>query len=241
MTARPNRISFLNHLEELKSRIIKCVISVVAASFVFYGFVDEVFLYLVQPVGYLVFNSPAEAFVAHVSLAVWGGFLLALPVVLYQIWRFVAVGLTNKEQKYILIFFPASLVFFFCGALFAHVVMIPLSLRFLLSFSSGRIVPMITVSQYIAFVGSFILAFGLVFELPLFFFFLAKMGMVNSPALSRKRRHAVVVILFVSALLTPPDIFSQILMAVPLMVLYEIGIIVVRFASREAKDGRGSA
>lgn len=232
MSRNPDDLSFVGHLEELRSRLIKSLLAVLVAACFFYAFIDKILVVLIQPVGKVVFTSPADAFVARVTLTLYGGVLLALPVIIYQVWRFVAVGLKDNERKYIFLLAPFSLLFFLAGGLFAYFIMIPVSLRFLLSFSSDFIVPMITIKNYISFVGMMILAFGVVFELPLVLVFLTKIGIVTPQFLAEKRRHAIVFILIVSALLTPPDAVTQIIMSVPLVVLYEIGIVACRLTRR---------
>lgn len=232
MSRNPDDLSFVGHLEELRSRLIKSLLAVLAAACFFYAFIDRILVVLIQPVGKVVFTSPADAFVARVTLTLYGGVLLALPVIIYQVWRFVAAGLKDNERKYIFLLAPFSLLFFLAGGLFAYFIMIPISLRFLLSFSSDFIVPMITIKNYISFVGMMILAFGVVFELPLVLVFLTKIGVVTPQFLAEKRRHAIVFILIVSALLTPPDAVTQIIMSVPLVVLYEIGIMACRLTRR---------
>ncbi|OGX37748.1 MAG: twin arginine-targeting protein translocase TatC [Omnitrophica WOR_2 bacterium RIFCSPHIGHO2_02_FULL_50_17] len=232
MSRNPDDLSFVGHLEELRSRLIKSLLAVLVAACFFYAFIDKILVVLIQPVGKVVFTSPADAFVARVTLTLYGGVLLALPVIIYQVWRFVAVGLKDNERKYIFLLAPFSLLFFLAGGLFAYFIMIPVSLRFLLSFSSDFIVPMITIKNYISFVGMMILAFGAVFELPMVLVFLTKIGIVTPQFLAEKRRHAIVFILIVSALLTPPDAVTQIIMSVPLVVLYEIGIVACRLTRR---------
>lgn len=232
MSRNPDDLSFVGHLEELRSRLIKSLLAVLVAACFFYAFIDRIFVVLIQPVGKVVFTSPTDAFVARVTLTLYGGVLLALPVIIYQVWRFVAAGLKDNERKYIFLLAPFSLLFFLAGGLFAYFIMIPISLRFLLSFSSDFIVPMITIKNYISFVGMMILAFGVVFELPLVLVFLTKIGIVTPQFLAEKRRHAIVFILIVSALLTPPDAVTQIIMSVPLVVLYEIGIMACRLTYR---------
>jgi len=221
----PRNIRFFDHIEELQNRLIKSIGAIVVASCFFYIFIDEVFMVLVKPVGQLVFTAPGEAFVARVMLTLFGGFFLALPVVLYQAWQFVATGLKEYEIHYIKFFAPCSFFLFAMGGLFAYFITIPISIRFLLSFSSDSIVPMITVKNYISFVGTMILAFGVVFELPLVLMFLTKIGIATPAFLIQKRKYAIVIILIVSALITPPDFVTQIIMAVPLIILYEVGII----------------
>ncbi len=236
MRRNPDDLSFIGHLEEMRSRLIKSLLAVFVAACLFYAFIDRILVALIQPVGKVVFTAPSDVFVARITLAFYGGLFLAMPVILYQIWRFVAVGLKENERKYIFLLAPFSLILFLGGGFFAYFIMIPVSLRFLLSFSSDFIVPMITIKNYISFVGMMILAFGVVFELPLVLVFLTKMGIVTPDFLARRRRHAIVLILIVSAFLTPPDAVTQIIMAVPLIVLYEIGIIACRLTLRRGRS-----
>ena len=230
MNKSPEDLSFFAHYEELRDRLIKSIVAVLAAACLFYLIVDKVFAFVIKPVGRLVFTAPGEAFVARIMLALFGGIFLALPVVLYQVWRFVAAGLKEHEAKYVRIFAPCSFVLFIMGGSFAYFVAVPVSIRFLLSFSSSVIIPMITVKNYISFVGTMLLAFSIVFELPLVLMFLTKIGIATPAFLAQKRKYAIVIILGVSALITPPDCVTQIMIAVPLIILYEAGIIASRLA-----------
>jgi len=234
MTKSPEDLSFFGHYEELRNRLIKSVVSVLIAACLFYIVIDEILALVIKPVGKLVFTAPGEAFIARIILTLFGGIFLALPVVIYQIWRFVATGLKEKEAKYIRIFAPCSFFLFIIGALFAYFIAVPISIRFLLSFSTDLIVPMITVKNYISFLGTMVLAFGIVFELPLVLMFLTKIGIATPDFLIEKRKYAVIVILVVSALITPPDIITQLIMAVPLIILYEGGIIASRLTFRNS-------
>lgn len=232
MNPRPDEFSFMGHLDELRRRLLKSVIAVLIAACLFYPFVDRVLAFLIRPVGQVIFTSVADAFVARLMLTVWAGVLLALPFIIYQVWQFVSAGLKENERKYIRFFAPFSFVLFMTGSMFGFVVMIPVGMKFLLSFSTGYIVPMITIQNYISFVTTLVVAFGVAFQLPLILMFLAKIGIVTPAFLAQKRRHAIVLILIVSAVLTPPDAVSQVIMALPLVVLYELGIIVSRLFCR---------
>lgn len=233
MKRSPDELSFFEHLDELRSRLIKSLIAVLAAACVFYAYTDRVLAQLIRPVGKVIFTSPADALLARITLTFWGGMFFALPVVLYQIWRFIASGLREKERRMVYFFAPFSFLLFLAGGAFAYFVMIPMTLNFLLGFGSEAIVPMIAIKSYISFVGLLILGSGVTFELPLVLMFLTKIGVATPDFFARKRRHAVVIILIVSAVVTPPDVVSQIVMAVPLVVLYEIGIVVSRWTYRK--------
>lgn len=221
----PNRADFFDHYEELRSRLIKAIAAFLFFSCLFYAVIDEALGILAKPVGILIFTTPAEAFVTRIMLTLFGGFFLALPVILYQIWRFIASGLKEHELRYVRIFGPCSLLLFLSGALFAYFVIVPVSVRFLLGYANEFIVPMITIKNYVSFVGTMLLAFGIVFELPLALMFLAKIGVATPAFLIQKRKYAIVIILIISAVITPPDVITQIMMALPLVALYEVGII----------------
>ena len=236
MKKKPDDFSFLDHLDELRSRLITSCLTVVITSCLFYSFYLDPFLnFLIKPVGSLVFTSPAGAFSARVHVSILGGVFLALPVIFYQVWQFVAIALKPQERTYLGIFVPASILFFFAGVCFGYFVMVPMATRFLLGFSSSNLVPMITVDNYISYVGTFVLGSGITFELPLVLLFLTKIGIATPAFLIHQRRYAIIAILIVSAVLTPPDVVSQLLMAVPLIILYEIGIIVSKmvYVSKE--------
>ena len=233
MALENKAVSFLEHLEELRGRLIKSVLMIALASFIFYGWVDRVLQFLIKPVGRVVFTSPCEAFATSMHLTFLGGIFLSSPFIVYHIWAFVGQGLTPAERKYVVFFGPLSLILFFVGTVFGYFVIVPFSLKFLLSFSSPTMIPMITVEKYIAFVTNLVLAFGVVFELPLILVFLTKIGVASPEFLRHKRRHAIVIIFIVSAVLTPPDWISQMLMAIPLVVLYELGIFASRWTYRE--------
>ena len=232
MSPRPDELSFMGHLDELRWRLIKSVIAVFIAACLFYPFVDRVLAFLIRPVGHVIFTSVADAFVARLMLTIWAGVILALPVIIYQVWQFVCAGLKDNERKYIRFFAPFSFILFVAGGMFGYLAMIPIGMKFLLSFATEFIVPMITIQNYISFVTTLILAFGVAFQLPLVLMFLAKIGIVTPAFLVQKRKHAIVLILIVSALITPPDAVSQIIMALPLVVLYEIGIIISKWIYR---------
>ncbi len=223
-------VSFFSHLQELRNRLLKAIGAFVLATILVWNFIDPLIGRIVSPVGKIVFTSPAEAFNARMTLSMIGGFLLSLPVILYQIWKFVSLGLTDQEKKYVYVFGPLSLMFFFAGIGFGYFVILPISLKFLMSFSSPWMVPMITVDNYISFVGTIIISSGVTFELPLLLVFLARLGIATPQFLREKRRYAIVIILIVAAILTPPDVVSQIILTIPLLALYELGIVFSHWA-----------
>jgi sec-independent protein translocase protein TatC len=221
--------SFFKHIEELRSRIIKSVGAFILAFCLCYNFIGKIIPKLIAPAGHLIFTAPAEAFSAYMMVGALMAFIVASPYIFYQIWAFIGTALKPSEKKAVIIFAPLSLMFFLMGGAFAFFVTVPMAYRFLMSFSSDYLVPMVTVKNYLGFLGHMIVAFGVAFELPLILAFLAKIGIASPEYLRQMRRHAIIIILVVSAMLTPPDIASMLVLAVPLMILYEVGIIFVKF------------
>lgn len=221
--------SFFKHIEELRSRIIKSALAFVLAFGLCFNFVGKLIPKLTAPAGHLIFTAPAEAFSATMTVASFMALIVASPYICYQIWAFVGSALKPSEKKSVFIFAPLSLLFFLSGAAFAYFVAVPRAYTFLMSFSSASLIPMVTVKNYLGFLGHMAVAFGVAFELPLILAFLAKIGIGSPEYLRQKRPYAIMIILIVAAILAPPDIISMLLLALPLMILYEAGIIFVKF------------
>ncbi|MFC1666486.1 twin-arginine translocase subunit TatC [Candidatus Omnitrophota bacterium] len=219
------RITLVEHLEELRTRILKSLVFIVVVSCVLYGNIDALLFMLVRPVKRLIFIAPTEAFIVNIKIAFLGGLYLSSPYILYHIWEFISVGLEKKERKYVVVFALLSFLLFVGGSIFGYFVILPIAMDFLLGFATDVISPMISVNKYISFVGTLTFAFSIVFQLPLIMLFLTKIGIVTPVFLVKKRKHAIVGMFILSAILTPPDVITQCLMAGPLLVLYEIGII----------------
>lgn len=222
-------MTLVGHLGELRRRIVISVLALVGGTAVAYYYIDELMKFVTAPAGKLYFMSPAEGFFAFLKLAVFGGFLLALPVILWQIWAFVAPALTSGEKKWAIIMVPGSVLLFFSGVAFAYLLVWPPAVKFFLGFGSESLQPMLSLGQYLSFLISFILPFGIIFNLPLVLLVLAKMGIISSALLAKQRRVMIVVAFIVGGIITPtPDIFSQTMMAIPILVLYEASIWAVR-------------
>jgi len=221
--------SFFKHLEELRSRIIKSAGAFVLAFFCCYNFIGKLIPKIIAPAGHLIFTSPGEAFSAYMIVGSIMALIVSSPYIFYQIWAFIGGALKPAEKKFVIFFAPLSLLFFLAGAAFAFFVTVPMAYRFLMSFSSEYLVPMVTVKNYLGFLGHMVLACGVAFELPLILAFLAKIGIASPEYLRQMRRHAIIIILILAALLAPPDIMSMMVLAVPLIILYEVGIIFVGF------------
>lgn len=232
-------MSFLDHLEELRWRIIKAAIGIVAGTIVCWVFIDWLMeTVLLGPVVRLnsTLTPPAQPIhlqnlkpfgqlFLYMQVAIIGGIILSVPNILYQFWAFIAPGLMPKERKYIkwIVFFSSFC--FLSGIAFSYFVMMPASLQFFAGFGSPQIANNIAIGEYMSFIISVMLAAGVVFELPMVSWFLSQLGILTPAFMRHYRRHAIVVIFVLSAILTPgTDPVSQILLAIPLLVLYEISI-----------------
>jgi len=228
-------MTVIEHLEELRMRLLISLAAFGVATGLSLLFVERILAVLLRPVGRVVFLAPTEAFFVRLKVAALSGVFLSLPVVLYQIWRFVSVGLTPTERRYTLSMLPAALVLFVAGGAFAFLVILPIGVRFLLSYQTENLVPMISIQAYTSFATAFVLAFGLLFQLPIVVLLLARLGIVTPAALAAGRRYALLAIVIASAVLTPGgDIVSQLLMAVPTYLLYEASIWIAHFVTPRA-------
>lgn len=247
------------HLVELRKRIFVSLISVMIAFGVCFYFSEHIFRMLTLPIravlkfslekpfiSYqasetpalnLVFLAPAEALWMHFKISLVSGIIITSPIIFFEIWRFVAPGLLQKEKRYALPFIIISTSLFLIGALFCFIVVLPFAMNFLLTYKTENIKPMLSVGNYMDFCLKFILAFGAVFELPVVIVFLTRMGFVTTEFLSKNRKYAVLIAFVIAAVLTPtPDAFNQTLMAVPIILLYEVGIIASRIVGEKDKN-----
>jgi sec-independent protein translocase protein TatC len=245
-----DKLPFTAHLEELRSRLIKTFIAVGVGFVASYGFKERLFQILARPLKQvmregdtLIFTGLPEAFFTYLKVAFLGGLILASPVIIYQFWMFVAPGLYRKEKKLLIPIVVLSSFFFIAGSLFGYFVVFPWGFKFFLGFATETIRPLPSMKEYLGFSAKLLLAFGLVFELPLVLTFLARMGIVSVEFLKRNRKYALLIFFAGAAILTPPDVVTQIMMALPLMLLYEISIIGARIFGRKkpAADSAGES
>ncbi len=236
------KLPLTSHLEELRKRIKFVLIAVGIGFGVSYFFSKELFDVLMLPLvealppeSTLIFTGVAEAFITYIKVALVSGIFLSTPVILHQLWTFLAPALYANEKKS---FFPIilfSTFFFVGGALFGYFVIFPFGFRYFLGFTTDFIKPMPAVKEYFSFSVKLLFAFGVVFELPLFILFLSKLGIVTYKQLRSFRKYAVLLIFAIAAVITPPDILSQIMLGLPMIVLYEVGIIVAKFFGKKKK------
>jgi len=236
---KKDEMSFLDHLEELRWRVVKALLAIgicaIPCGIYWRKILDVVMIYplhLSNPRPHIIFTTPAEAVVLSLKVAIAGGFILATPVVFYQIWAFVAPGLYKTERKIVL---PSVIASTFCFLLGVGVsyVFLPYMVKFLSGFAAGVLEPMFKADDYMSFLIKIVLAFGLVFELPVASFVLTRMGVITPKFLVQKFRYAIVAIFVVAAVLTPPDVISQICLALPLLLLYGVSILVSWLAKRK--------
>ena len=230
------RLPFTSHLEELRRRLIVCVIAVGVGFLVCYAFKDRIFEFMAIPLlanlpeknSWMIFTGVAEAFFTYLKVSLLAGIFLALPVIFYQFWAFVAPGLYKKEKKVVIPFVIFSTIFFVTGSAFGYFVVFPFGFKFFMGFANEGIRPFPSVREYFTFATKLLIAFGLVFELPLLSYFFSKIGLLSYDTLAKNRRYAIVVIFIMSAALTPPDIATQMMMAGPLLILFEMSVQVAR-------------
>jgi len=222
----------------LRRRLIVIFLAVAVGSALGFYFVEPIRQLLLCPGRDLpmemIFLTPSEVFMSNLRLAAVVGVTVSLPVILYQVSALA--GAINRHFKKKALFLVGSMfLLFVLGVGFSYFVVFPFTLEFFLSFSRADLIPKFSINEYVSFSVSFLAAFGLVFQLPLAFWFLGAAGLVNTHFLRHNRKYALLAILVISAILTPPDVFSQIMMAVPLMLLYELGIFMVFLACREER------
>jgi sec-independent protein translocase protein TatC len=228
-----DKLPVTDHLEELRRRLIKCLLAVLAGFALSYSFSKQLFDLLTWPLmqampadGKLIYTSLQEAFITYLKISFFAGIFLAAPVIFYQLWKFVMPGLYANERRYVLPFVIAACAFFLMGAAFAFFVAFPFGFRFFLGFTTERIQALPSMKEYLSLCMSLLLAFGITFELPVVMFFLARMGLVDHLMLKRYRKYAILVIAIVAAVLTPPDILSMTLLGIPLYLLFEVSVVV---------------
>ncbi len=235
--------SFLEHLSELRNCLIKSIAGAAIGSIICFFFSSSLFSVLSSPLisampeAELVGLGPAEAFIVKLKVALVSGIVLASPLIFFQLWTFISPGLHEKEQKLALPFVAISTFSFLTGILFCFFVILPFAFSFFLGeFQSINVEPTIRIGEYLGFVLKLLLVFGLVFELPVISWFFAKLGILTPEWLVKNGRYAILGIFIVAAILTPPDIATQLLLAGPLIILYGICIQVTKIANKQNKE-----
>ncbi len=242
--AKPEeRLSVISHLEELRVRLLRASLAILAGFFVCYWQVEPIFHWLVRPLRDVMPDAPlvmlklTEAFMTYLKLALWAGLLVASPVVLYQLWAFVAPGLYRHEKRLIAPLVIVSTILFVLGAAFTYYLVLPFTFKFLiLEFTTGDVKATLSMASYVSSTCLFMATFGLIFQIPLLMLLLARMGLVKGATLARNRKYVLLGSFVVGAILSPPDVFSQTMVSVPLFLLFEASIWVIRIQDLLRRD-----
>ena len=227
-----SEMNFLDHLEELRWRIIKIIITIIGGGLVVFGFIDIILKIMLYPISQVTNDNPIQLQVLSVqgmflikwTIAIIGGIIIAVPVITYQCWKFIAPGLYANEKRFALPFSIFSFISFSLGILFGYFVLIPYSLNFFSGLTSGGIENNFSINYYFSFIVWILLGTGLIFQLPVVSLLLSIIGLLTPSFMRHYRRHSIIVILILASLITPPDPVSMLIMAIPLVLLYEISI-----------------
>ena len=244
-------LALTEHLRELRDRLIRSLIAVVVGFVLCYTVIEPIFSFLAKPLDAvlppgttIIFTSYPEAFFTYIKLALVCGVFVASPVILYQIWAFIAPGLYEHEKKWAIPFVICSTFFFVGGAIFGYTVVFPAAFNFLAGYSSSNLELLPSMGEYFTLTIRLLLGFGIAFELPVFMVFLGIVGIIDASMLRKNRKYAILIIFTAAAIITPtPDILNQILMAGPLLLLYELSIVMVWLIARKRRkaDETGDA
>lgn len=222
------------HLDEFRFRLIICLVVVTAASGIAYAYVEDIIAAIAAPAGKLYFLNPAEVFFSYIKIAVFTGCMAALPVLCYEVWAFVRPALKPSERVSVWWFIPTVVLLFYAGLAFSYVAVLPAAVTFFMGFATDTLQPMFSLDAYLSFFIAFELPFGIVFELPLILFLLAKAGLITSTFLKSKRKIMIVIAFVFAAIVSPTtDIFTQAMIAVPMILLYEFSIVLVKWLLRK--------
>jgi sec-independent protein translocase protein TatC len=233
--ANERQMTIMEHLEELRSRLMKSIIAVAITTAVSFVFTEDIMRILIAPAGIKpVFLRPTEMFITYFKVALLAGALLAMPVLVYHVVQYILPGLHGGERRYVRIIVPGATFSFVVGVLFTYFIILPFALRYLVSFGGNLVEAKWAIGEYISFVTTLLFWSGVVFETPLIMFFLARLGVVTPQFLSKNRKFAIIIIAVIAAVITPtPDPFNMGLVMLPLLLMYEIGIVLAKVAYRE--------
>ncbi len=236
-------MSLIDHLVELRNALKWSFIAVGVCFLGTYYFKEDLYSFLLVPLqaampeqGRLIYTAPAEAFFTYLKVALLAALVGSSPMVFYQMWRFISPGLFKHERKALWTFVVFSSVLFIAGAIFCYTVVFPFAFTFFMSFATDEIVPMLSLKEYLSFSALLLLAFGVTFEMPIALVILGRVGLVNADILRKQRKFAILIMFVGAAIITPPDVISQIMMACPLLVLYEISIWLVAASQKKRAE-----
>ena len=218
----------LDHVQEFRRRLIIILVVIAIASAISYSQTDTIIALISAPAGKLYFLNPAEVFFSYLKVAVFTGFLVTLPITLWQIWRFVAPALTDRETR-LFILVPVATILFYLGLAFSFFLVLPLAIQFFMGFATSTLLPMFSLESYLSFFITFTLPFGIAFELPIVLIVLGRLGIIDVTFLKRKQKAFIVIAFIFAAVISPTgDIFTQTMIAIPMIILYELSILFMR-------------
>ncbi|WP_350344740.1 twin-arginine translocase subunit TatC [Proteinivorax tanatarense] len=222
------KLTIVGHLAELRLRIIITALSILFGTILSYFYIEEITHLLIIPAGYqdFVYLSPPELFLSYIKISIICGIFLALPIILFQVWFFVMPSVTIRDKVYMILAILMSTIFFVGGVVFSYFIIIPLTLEFFTELSSNEITPMFSFASYLSFILSILLSFGLAFQLPLLVLLLTKLNLITPELLKKSRKYTFLLIFLFASILTPPDVISQVLLAGPMILLFELSIII---------------
>jgi sec-independent protein translocase protein TatC len=244
----PDKMTFLEHLEELRERLVRCCIYLAVSFAICWGFREQIFHFMVQPMrkaGFtdkFIFTGMAESFLLYMKMAFFVGIFVALPFILWEIWGFISPGLYKHEKAWAIPFVGMGSIFFTLGALFGHLFLFPMTFRFLYTFGGQDMQFLPRIGEYWSFYSWFLLGLGLVFQIPVIIFVLARLGLVTPGLLLRGWKFAVLFCFVAAAIITPtPDMVTQTALAAPMIGLYGLGVLVAYLFGKKRKTGEESS
>lgn len=234
------KLDLIGHLEELRRRILYCLAALTAVAVLLFMKCGQLMAFVTRPVRgiveHLIYISPTEAFTAHIKVAFLGSLVLTFPLMLYQLWAFLAPAFQKRLRRRLVVWLSLSLALFFTGVAFSYFIALPAALSFLLSFGKEAAIPLITLGRYISFFGALELAGGVVFQIPVVLGLLSDLGLVSASDLKKKRPHAVVAIMVFAAIITPTqDVVNMLIFALPMLALFEVGVLLSVYLEKHRK------
>lgn len=231
-------LTIVEHLAELRKRLIYSAIILVVAVVLSYNYAEIIVKNIVNisPETEFIFIAPSELLMSYVKISLICGLVISAPFLLSQLWLFISPGLNLSEKRYIIISLLTGSIFFILGIIFSYLVVLPTMLIFFMGFKIDEIQPMISFSNYLNFVISTLLSFGIIFELPIVMALLTRFGLVKIEFLKKNRKIFVLVIFIIAAILTPPDVISQVLLGIPMLLLFEVGIILSTILTKKKNN-----
>ncbi len=231
------------HLAELRKRLLIIIATIFIMFLLSFGFWEYILAWMIAPLkaslppgSNVIFTKVGEAFFTALKVSFFAALIFSLPIIFWQLWLFVAPGLYEHEKKLVLPFVIAATGMFVLGALFAYYVVFPFGFSYLINFGSQLFTALPSIGEYVGFFTKLMIGFGIAFELPVITFFLAKLGLVTDESLKNFFKYAIIIIFAVAALLTPPDVLSQLLMAGPLVILYGVSVLIARMVNPATKE-----